>query len=271
MELAQGIKELVVQDVKRRIAEESIPRIQKCIHLLTDDQIWRKPNKHSNSIGNLILHLEGDVVDFSYPITLLDNEGSEIVINDATELDEALIDCGFIGDGDQVLLLAGTASAGGFGCYEINFPLEFVMHDGDILSITTMDEYLEQLNNAENIVYPVSVTLIEDGSIVTLEDTYDIFDLLEDCGFNGGGDQLILLDGTTATGGSGCYEINFPLEFVMHDGNNLSIATMDEYLEQLSNAATLFYPISVTLIEDGSVVTLEDINDIFTLLEDCEG
>jgi len=61
MELAQGIKELVVQDVKRRIAEESIPRIQKCIHLLTDDQIWRKPNKHSNSIGNLILHLEGNV------------------------------------------------------------------------------------------------------------------------------------------------------------------------------------------------------------------
>ena len=61
MELADGIKQLLIQDVKRRIANESIPRIQKCITLLTDDQIWRKPNKHSNSIGNLILHLEGNV------------------------------------------------------------------------------------------------------------------------------------------------------------------------------------------------------------------
>ena len=61
MALEKEIRNLLVEDIKKRIILESIPRILLCLNRLTDDQVWRKPNNNSNSIGNLILHLNGNV------------------------------------------------------------------------------------------------------------------------------------------------------------------------------------------------------------------
>jgi uncharacterized damage-inducible protein DinB len=38
-----------------------LPKIERCLEKLTDDQIWWRANEESNSIGNLILHLCGNV------------------------------------------------------------------------------------------------------------------------------------------------------------------------------------------------------------------
>jgi len=35
--------------------------IQKCLALLNGEQVWSRPNDVSNSIGNLVLHLRGNV------------------------------------------------------------------------------------------------------------------------------------------------------------------------------------------------------------------
>ncbi len=40
------------------------PRIRKCLSLLDENQIWIKPNEQSNSIGNLILHLCGNITQY---------------------------------------------------------------------------------------------------------------------------------------------------------------------------------------------------------------
>jgi uncharacterized damage-inducible protein DinB len=37
------------------------PRMKTCVESLTTDQIWWRPNEASNSIGNLLLHLNGNV------------------------------------------------------------------------------------------------------------------------------------------------------------------------------------------------------------------
>ena len=37
------------------------PRLRQCVEFLTDEQIWWRPNEASNSVGNLLLHLEGNV------------------------------------------------------------------------------------------------------------------------------------------------------------------------------------------------------------------
>lgn len=37
------------------------PRLRECVSSLTDEQVWWRPNDASNSIGNLILHLNGNV------------------------------------------------------------------------------------------------------------------------------------------------------------------------------------------------------------------
>ena len=38
-----------------------LPKIEHCLAKLTDEQIWWRANEESNSIGNLILHLCGNV------------------------------------------------------------------------------------------------------------------------------------------------------------------------------------------------------------------
>src|SRR5689334_22812684 len=43
------------------LAKDFFPRIQACVERLTDEEIWWRPNEQSNSIGNLILHLAGNV------------------------------------------------------------------------------------------------------------------------------------------------------------------------------------------------------------------
>ena len=39
---------------------EYLPKIERCLEHLTDEQIWFRPNEASNSIGNLVLHLCGN-------------------------------------------------------------------------------------------------------------------------------------------------------------------------------------------------------------------
>jgi uncharacterized damage-inducible protein DinB len=54
-------RDLLVREVRRRLVEESVPRIKKCLAELTTEEIWYRPNENSNSVGNLVLHLCGNV------------------------------------------------------------------------------------------------------------------------------------------------------------------------------------------------------------------
>jgi uncharacterized damage-inducible protein DinB len=40
------------------------PRIKTCIDLLSDTELWQRPNASSNSIGNLVLHLCGNMTQY---------------------------------------------------------------------------------------------------------------------------------------------------------------------------------------------------------------
>jgi hypothetical protein len=44
-----------------KLLEQFWPRLRGCVESLTDEQVWWRPNQNSNSIGNLLLHLNGNV------------------------------------------------------------------------------------------------------------------------------------------------------------------------------------------------------------------
>src|SRR5437870_7415826 len=46
---------------RRKLLEQYWPRLRRCVESLTDEQVWWRPNDASNSIGNLVLHLNGNV------------------------------------------------------------------------------------------------------------------------------------------------------------------------------------------------------------------
>lgn len=42
------------------LTNEYLPKIERCLEQLNDEQIWWRANEESNSIGNLVLHLCGN-------------------------------------------------------------------------------------------------------------------------------------------------------------------------------------------------------------------
>ena len=52
---------LFLDHSRRKLLDEYWPRLRGCVESLTDEQVWWRPNAASNSIGNLVLHLNGNV------------------------------------------------------------------------------------------------------------------------------------------------------------------------------------------------------------------
>jgi uncharacterized damage-inducible protein DinB len=55
------ISQTFIASARAYFAEDYLPKIERCLELLTDEQIWWRANPQSNSIGNLLLHLSGNV------------------------------------------------------------------------------------------------------------------------------------------------------------------------------------------------------------------
>ena len=54
-------KKAIIDQTRKRIIQDSIPRIVQCLDELSVEQIWHKENINTNAVGNLILHLCGNV------------------------------------------------------------------------------------------------------------------------------------------------------------------------------------------------------------------
>ena len=135
----------------------------------------------------LSLMLEGNVVSFVYPITLLDEEGEMITVNSDEDLMEAFNDCGYGGTPLDIalpFLLSGDNTANdGFGCYDIIYPLTLV-DDNAIIELQSLDEAINATMEfpLAELQFPVSVTN-SDGEVVTIESIEDLFLTLENlCG-----------------------------------------------------------------------------------------
>jgi uncharacterized damage-inducible protein DinB len=42
------------------LRDDYLPKIERCLDELSDEQVWWRPHERSNSIANLLLHLEGN-------------------------------------------------------------------------------------------------------------------------------------------------------------------------------------------------------------------
>ena len=50
-----------ISEARSLLLTDYLPKIERCVAVLNDDQIWWRANPESNSIGNLLLHLSGNV------------------------------------------------------------------------------------------------------------------------------------------------------------------------------------------------------------------
>jgi hypothetical protein len=59
--LASGTSKMFLEFSRTKLLGEYWPRLQHCVESLTEEQVWWRPNAASNSVANLVLHLDGNV------------------------------------------------------------------------------------------------------------------------------------------------------------------------------------------------------------------
>lgn len=57
------IKEFISQAIYR--IDENTQKLTTCVQELEESEIWKRPNPHSNSVGNIILHLCGNIRQYA--------------------------------------------------------------------------------------------------------------------------------------------------------------------------------------------------------------
>lgn len=55
------IRHQFLAQARHSLDKQHLPRITRCLKLLDSKQIWWRPHPTSNSVGNLVLHLAGNV------------------------------------------------------------------------------------------------------------------------------------------------------------------------------------------------------------------
>ena len=59
-----NIPEMFLLKSRSLIVSDYLPKIERCLEGLSDDDVWWRPNEASNSIGNLLLHLGGNLTQW---------------------------------------------------------------------------------------------------------------------------------------------------------------------------------------------------------------
>jgi len=55
------VLDIIKKEFHLRVIQESLTRIDQCLGHLSLEELWHKENDNTNAIGNLVLHLEGNI------------------------------------------------------------------------------------------------------------------------------------------------------------------------------------------------------------------
>jgi uncharacterized damage-inducible protein DinB len=50
-----------IDTCRHHVGCDYLPKISRCLHTLDEEDLWWRPNGESNSVGNLVLHLAGNI------------------------------------------------------------------------------------------------------------------------------------------------------------------------------------------------------------------
>ena len=78
------IAERFIAESRSFLGSDYMPKIERCLEALTDEDVWWRADEGSNSIGNLLLHLEGSTRGWIINVT----GGSNRPRDRAREFDE---------------------------------------------------------------------------------------------------------------------------------------------------------------------------------------
>ena len=234
--------------------------------------------------------------DFAYPVNLENPvSGETTTAADEQELLEILTACeewddedgDWEGDGncDDIDFDFGTLA-----CYDLTFPLAFILQDSSTVSAANEDELFSLFSSGaaiEDFVYPITLTSIEDGSEHVANNESELEVLLEACGdyFDDEDGDLennpvylltLISVGSDNFPAPDCYDYVYPVSAFNQDSvavtfnNDAEIGAIFDSATEDSYFTDFVYPVTVTVTATGETVTAANTEEVYALLEDCE-
>jgi uncharacterized damage-inducible protein DinB len=59
-ETQEAVARAFVAEARRLLTQDYLPKIERCLERLREEDLWWRPGAESNSVGNLLLHLAGN-------------------------------------------------------------------------------------------------------------------------------------------------------------------------------------------------------------------
>lgn len=218
-----------------------------------------------------------DTLYFALPLTVINLSGDQVEINDVATFFELAFDCELI----DPPVVADGIQFNGFACNRLAFPFNVQTSNGDIITVDDENEYAGLiLNGAEiELLFPFSL-IDENDNIIRINNLDDLIVAYNGCGIEIVIEPVdicetpahVLLFFNTAL--IDCrYSINYPLQLAA-GGQVFTINTFIEYFGVYNaynlNEIDMVYPVSITLLSDGSTVTFNNDQDICTFIANCQ-
>lgn len=162
-------------------------------------------------------------------------------------------------------------------CYEIDFPLTFILEDGSTATAQNEDD-LENIFDSEpypvDWEYPINLVDPETGETAVANDEVELANYIIGCLFEEWGEEGEGHDecDSLALGYIDCYDIVYPFTFVLEDGSHVTVqdeSELDDIIFSNNPPEDFVYPIEL-IDEDGEVHLVESEEDLEDLLDECE-
>ncbi|HET9567959.1 MAG TPA: DinB family protein [Vicinamibacterales bacterium] len=57
--MPESVDAFLLRHLTTRLVDEFPVQVEKCLHVLSEDDLWWRPHEQSNAVGNLVLHVAG--------------------------------------------------------------------------------------------------------------------------------------------------------------------------------------------------------------------
>ena len=213
----------------------------------------------------------------TFPVEVILEDGSSLTINDEAELDDLWDSCYDDYDLDDHYGDDCFDELDFLDCFSITYPIQLVGADSNLVTINNDEELEAALDQAYmddtdlEVVVPVEVTSTDDGTVFTVTNEEEAEELFDAC-FDDLEDELeaiLDLDFTE------CFTVTFPIDVLDENDNPTTLNNLEELealIDQAFENEEIYYPsfpITVTLAEDSSTLTLNNEDDLFDLFDQC--
>jgi len=217
---------------------------------------------------------EESVVDFVYPFEITFEDGETETINNEEDLGLAFSQCipdegwdDYVDTLDYNVFPAFLFNSDDY-CYDLVYPVTLIDENQNETVVANEEEFIAALTNSESFYFfSFPLNLIGENGEVTVGEGEELFDLLIDCEYEGGG-----VDTSFNIGGTfGCYELVYPFSLILTNGEEVVINNHEEFCNVLLEGNVVGFSFPLTLInEDGEEIVVNSEEELEEAFEDCD-